>query len=239
MIPHTIHYCWFGGAPLPPDAERCVASWRRHFPGWEICRWDESVYDVRAVRYTADAYADGKYAFVSDYARFDIIHRHGGVYFDTDVEVIRPMDDIVERGAFMGMEDTLVAPGLGMGAEAGHPFFRRMLDYYATLDYADAHGNRLPGTVVAHTTEMLRREGFVCDGSRQTVAGITIYENDVFHPFDDITGRLRVTPATRSIHHYAKSWCDDAGRFRTRIARLAHRLIGLKASAFAKRIFRL
>ena len=106
MIPKTIHYCWFGGKPLPKSARKCIASWRKFFPDYVIKEWNESNFDVKMVPYTAEAYAAKKYAFVSDFARFWILHREGGVYFDTDVEVIRPMDDILERGAFLGMDSS-------------------------------------------------------------------------------------------------------------------------------------
>lgn len=239
MIPRVIHYCWFGGAPLPPSAERCIASWRRHFPGWEIRRWDESSYDVRITPYTAEAYDARKYAFVSDYARFDILHRHGGVYFDTDVEVIRPFDELLAQGAFMGMEGTLVNPGLGMGAPAGTPLLAELLDHYRGMHFIDSRGHQQQGTVVKHTTDVLLRHGYTPDGRRQSVADVTIYPEEYLNPFDDITGRLKVTPQTLSIHHYAKSWCDDAGPWRTRIARWSHRLIGVRMSGAIKHFLRL
>lgn len=238
-IPRVIHYCWFGGAPLPPDAERCIASWRRFFPGWEIKRWDESNYDVRAVPYTAQAHDMRKYAFVSDYARFDILYREGGMYLDTDVEVIRPFDDILERGAFMGMEGALVNPGLGMGTEAGNPLCGEMLARYAAMTFTDENGHRLPGTVVTYTTDMLLDHGYRTDGELQQVEGFTIYPPEYFCPLDDLTGRLHVTPETRSIHHYAKSWCDGASPWRTRLSRWGHRTVGFKLSARIKRFFKL
>lgn len=238
-IPRVIYYCWFGGKPLPPEGERCIASWRKYFPGWEIRRVDESNYNVRSVPYTAEAYDAGKYAFVSDYARFDLLHRHGGLYFDTDVEVIRPFDDIIAAGAFMGMEGTLVNPGLGIGAPAGHPLYADMLQRYAGMNFIDRQGRIIPGTVVTYTTDMLRCHGYCTDGRRQTVEGITIYPPEYFCPLDDITGRLTVTPRTHSIHRYAKTWCDGASPWRTRLSRIAHRWLGLSASARIKRIFKL
>ena len=95
MIPKVIHYCWFGGKPLPASAQKCIDSWKKFLPGYEIVRWDESNFDVRAIPYISEAYDAGKYAFVSDYARFWVLYNFGGLYFDTDVEVIRPMDDII------------------------------------------------------------------------------------------------------------------------------------------------
>ena len=123
MIPKVIHYCWFGRNPLPPFAVKCIESWKKFLPGYEIKEWNEDNFDVNIIPYTQEAYEARKYAFVSDYARFYILYHHGGIYFDTDVEVIKSIDDIIERGAFMGCENEAkpgatalaVAPGLGLG----------------------------------------------------------------------------------------------------------------------------
>lgn len=104
MIPKIIHYCWFGRGPLPELAQKCIASWKKYLPDYEIKEWNEDNFDVNIIPYTAEAYQAKKYAFVSDYARFWIMYHYGGIYFDTDVEVIRPMDDIVANGNFMGFE---------------------------------------------------------------------------------------------------------------------------------------
>ena len=185
MIPKIIHYCWFGRNPLPPLALECIASWRKFFPDYEIWQWGEDdnesgnenrlfdkkmAFDVNTIPYTTEAYAQKKYAFVSDYARFWILYKYGGIYFDTDVEVIKPMDDIISQGAFMGFEVDpdgenspdkyapryafAVNPGLGFGMEKEHPFLKRMLDKYAAMEY------KLPQfpwgkTIVAYTTEEL------------------------------------------------------------------------------------
>ncbi len=130
-IPKIIHYCWFGGNPLPQMAQRCIDSWKKYLPDYEIKQWDETNFDVNIIPYTRQAYEAKKYAFVSDYARFLILYQYGGLYFDTDVEVIKPLDDIVAKGPFMGCQDKYtprgdvyslhVAPGLGLGVYAGHP----------------------------------------------------------------------------------------------------------------------
>ena len=127
MIPKIIHYCWFGRNPLPESALKCIASWRKFFPDYEIVEWNEDNFDVNTIPYTAQAYAAKKYAFVSDYARLKILYDHGGLYFDTDVEVIKPFDDILAGGAFMGCELTAaqgcaVNPGLGLGVSAVRDF---------------------------------------------------------------------------------------------------------------------
>ena len=104
MIPKIIHYCWFGRNPLPESAIKCINSWKKFFPDYEIKEWNEDNFDVNIIPYTKEAYEAKKYAFVSDYARFWILYHHGGLYFDTDVEVIKAMDDIIELGPFMGVE---------------------------------------------------------------------------------------------------------------------------------------
>lgn len=231
FIPRTIHYCWFGGRPLPTSALRCIDSWKRNFPGYEIRRWDESNFNIDAIPYTREAAAAAKWAFVSDYARFLILYRHGGIYFDTDVEVIRPMDHILAAGAFMGFEKSHsgigVASGLGIAAPAGHPFYKKILDHYSSIPYLGADGKPLPGTVVAHVTHLFLEAGLVPEDRLQCVEGITVYPNEYFNPLDDATGRLRITPRTCSIHHYDKTWCDNYGPTRTRIMRLLHRTFGV------------
>ena len=109
MIPKKIHYCWFGRNPLPDSALRCIASWKKYLPDYEILEWNEDNFDVNSIQYIAQAYKVKKYAFVSDYARFKILYEHGGLYFDTDVEVIKPMEEIVSRGPFLGFEINPVA----------------------------------------------------------------------------------------------------------------------------------
>lgn len=135
MIPKKIHYCWFGRNPLPESALKCIASWRKYLPDYEIIEWNEDNFDVNSIPYTRQAYESKKYAFVSDYARFKILYEHGGLYFDTDVEVIRPMDDIIAKGPFMGFEinpcterpQGAVNPGLGLGAVAQMPIYLSLI----------------------------------------------------------------------------------------------------------------
>lgn len=231
MIPKTIHYCWFGGKELPRSAKKCIFSWRKFFPDYEIKLWNEENFDVNAIAYTREAYERKKYAFVSDYARFLVIYKHGGIYFDTDVEVIRPFDDIVEWGTFMGMEQLHgVAPGLGIGAEAGHGFYREILSHYEAMHFVDSSGQVYEGTVVKHTTELLQRHGLVLEDRIQEVAGINIYPNDYFNPLDDATGRIVITDNTRSIHHYSKTWIDNYSPLRNWLTRRLHRLVGVDNS---------
>lgn len=242
MIPKIIHYCWFGRNPLPEKALRCIESWRRHLPDYEIVEWNEDNFDVNSIPYTAEAYAAGKYAFVSDYARFRILYEHGGLYFDTDVEVIRSFDDIVARGPFMGFETDCtprlmgtVAPGLGLGAEAGHPIYKAFLDYYHNLRFLDKNGQPILTTIVIYTTEVLIRHGLENKPGIQTVDGISIYPAEFFNPFEWKTGLPRTTPMSHSIHWYAKTWMSSRQKVWQKIKYAANRLLGVRTITRIKR----
>lgn len=233
MIPKVIHYCWFGRKPLPESARKCIASWRQHFPDYEIKEWNEDNFDVYSIPYTKEAYEARKYAFVSDYARYSILYQQGGLYFDTDVEVIRSMDDIVAAGPYMGIEveatrdeAPLVNPGLGIGASAGMPFYKQVLDYYAHLHFLGADGLPNPVTVVMHTTKMLVAQGMKNENTHQVVAGIHIYPRDYFNPLNDNTGKLDISDCTRSIHWYSKTWLSSSYQIRNKLTRVIHRLFG-------------
>lgn len=235
MIPKTIHYCWFGRNPLPDSAVKCINSWRKFFPDYEIKEWNEDNFDVNSIPYTAEAYEARKYAFVSDYARFWILYHHGGVYFDTDVEVIKPMDDILEKGPFMGIEVEcgdrqhypMVAPGLGIAVEAGHIVYKKMIDYYSRVHFMGSNGMLDHETVVPRTTRVLVESGLQPSNDLQEIAGIWIYPKDFFNPLDSLTGRIHKTNNTRSIHWYMASW-QDGGSLRKSLSRLSHRLFGMR-----------
>ncbi len=249
MIPKVIHYCWFGRNPLPDSAVKCIESWRKFFPDYEIKEWNEDNFDVNIIPYTAEAYSVGKYAFVSDYARFWILYHYGGIYFDTDVEVIKPIDDIVANGPFMGVEVypckiipedligyPMVAPGLGIGAPVDMPFYRQLLDYYAGMHFLRDDGSIITGTVVAHTTRLLVREGLQKTGEMQHIAGMWIYPEDYFNPFDDLTGRLKITENTRSIHWYARTW-QKRHSYVQWLSRMVHRVVGNRIYRLRKFLF--
>ena len=249
MIPKIIHFCWFGGNPLPELAQKCIASWRKYLPDYEIWQWSERPlhenetlryenennlfdrvmeFDVEMIPYTAEAYRQKKYAFVSDYARFWILYHYGGLYFDTDVEIIRPMDDIIEKGAFMGFEldpdgensplkyapkyAFSVALGLGFGVERENRIMKRLLEFYKSLSFEIKELTPYTKTIVAYTTEVLQEFGLQNIKGIQEVCGITIYPSEYFAPINVVTGRLHVTENTRTIHRYMASWDEKKGK---------------------------
>lgn len=227
MIPKVIHYCWFGGKPLPPDAVKCIESWKKFFPDYEIKRWDESNFDVDIIKYTSEAYSIGKYAFVSDYARMWILYHHGGVYFDTDVEVIKPFDDILEKVGFMGFETPdYVNPGLGIALPAKSMVAEDIMMEFEGTQFLNPDGSFNPKGIVPITTSVLVKHGLKTNGETQKIDGITVYPIDWFNPFEDATGRLKKTGNTHSIHWYSKTWLPKQHPLRVKIARMVHRLLG-------------
>ena len=225
MIPKIIHYCWFGGKPLPKLAERCIESWKRFLPDYEIKRWDESNFEVNIIPYTSKAYALKKYAFVSDYARFWILNKYGGLYFDTDVELIKPIDDIIKNGPFMGCETGLfsspckvkVNPGLGLGLTTGMEIISRLISHYDSLTFELPDGKSDPETIVTITTKILKDSGLKDCGDIQNIAGLFIYPSDYFCPISVADGKLRITPNTRSIHWYDQSWQSPIRKYGRRL----------------------
>ena len=240
MIPKIIHYCWFGGKPLPKSAEKCIASWRKFLPDYEIKEWNESNFDVNCTRYTAEAYQARKFAYVSDYARFWVLYRYGGLYFDVDVEIIRPIDDIIARGPFMGCEESYkegatpselgvapglglgVNPGLGLGVNPGLGLVKQLLDDYEAASFESENANRGAGiykTVVTYTTDLLVERGLKNTNEIQCVDGIYIYPKEYFNPLEHIN-QLHITENTRSIHWYDGTWQPQSVKLRRRLVRL-------------------
>lgn len=215
MITKTIHYCWFGKGEMPEKSKECIASWKKYCPDYEIKEWNESNFDLNCCDYVKEAYQTKKWAFVSDYARFEILYKYGGLYFDTDVEVIKPFDEIIGNGSFMGLQpgkrtgkgmEFEVNPGLGLGAEAGLPILKEILDYYHSMHFLTENGGQNLVTIVDHTTEILKKHGMKNTNEIQDVEGIRIYPSDYFCPLDFNTGELTITPNTHSIHHFVASW---------------------------------
>lgn len=243
-IPKKIHYCWFGRNPLPKSAVKCIQSWKKYFPDYEIIQWNEDNYDVNKIKYIREAYKAKKYAFVSDYARFDILYHEGGVYFDTDVEVIKSFDDILEKGPFMGceidgsfsLEDEMinnainlggtVNPGLGIAVNPGLGLYEEILNYYASQNFLNEDGTINQETVVTKTTKILREQGMKNVKEIQKIGGITIYPKEYFNPMNNNTGVIDITENTHSIHWYSMSWISPGTRMRSRITRVFHRLFG-------------
>jgi len=227
MIPKIIHYCWFGGNPLPELAVKCISSWKKYFPDYEIKEWNETNYDVHKIPYIDEAYNAKKYAFVSDYARFDILYQYGGIYFDTDVEVIKSFDDILKKSGFMGLESTgSVATGLGIGCNAGLGIVYQILEFYESLRFIHPDGSYNTKTVVEYVTAILNKHGLVNENTIQPFDGFTVYPTEYFCPMSFMTGKLTITENTHSIHHFDGSWKTEKEKSYYNIKQIIYNTFG-------------
>ena len=225
----TLHYFWFGGREKGPVIEKCIASWKKFLPDWNIKEWNETDFDVNSCRYSKEAYEAKKYAFVSDYARFKILYEQGGLYLDTDVEIIKPLDDILKYDAFVGYETkSILNPGLGLWfSKPGNPVLKETLDVYEKLSFIMPDGSFNQKTICMYFSEILEPYGLGEDnGEIKTVNGITVLPKDFLNPFNDLTGVLKKTDRTVAIHWYAKSWMSAPKKLRNKLTRLLHRLSG-------------
>ena len=226
MIPKKIHYCWFGRGQKPAMAEKCIASWRKFCPDYEIIEWNEDNFDLNSNGYARYCYDNKKWAFLSDYVRLAVVRAQGGIYFDTDVELVKPLDGLLDFGAFFGFEvDTAVNTGQGFGAEAGHPTVAAMAEEYLRL-LPDTEGAYPLTPCPALNTAALLPFGLRLDGTRQSVAGAEILPVEYLNPYDEPTGRLHKTKNTISIHWYSKSWISPGLRLRSKLTKPFHRLLG-------------
>lgn len=211
MIPKIIHYCWFGGAPLSRETEKYMDTWRACCPGYEIRRWDESSFDVNCCAYTSEAYAAKKWAFLTDYVRLWALEQYGGIYMDTDVELLKPLDEFLTEPAFCGFEREEQLSTALIGSEPHGRWVQMLLE-----DYKDRHFLRPDGTpdettnvqVISAATR--DRCGIVMNGQAQKAEGlISVYPRDWFSPMTFYTGQGRPTENTRAIHHFVASWHDE------------------------------
>ena len=235
MIPKKIHYCWFGRGEKLKLAQKCIASWKKFCPDYEIIEWNEDNYDMNENAYVRYCYENRKWAFLSDYVRLAVVCREGGIYFDTDVEVIAPIDALLAHEAFYAFEnDSYVATGLGFGAEAHHVTIEKMLAEYAAFAPKSGEPFAFTGCPTLNTRALLPL-GLKLNGEYQTVAQAVILPHDYMNPYEDATGRLNKTENTISIHWYSKSALSRAAILRSKITRVFHRLFGVNCFDFLKK----
>lgn len=235
MIPKVIHYCWFGKGEKPKLAKKCIASWKKYCPDYEIIEWNENNFDINCCPYVKEAYESRRFAFVTDYVRLYIMFTQGGIYMDTDVEVTRNLDEFLVHKAFSGFESETQIPTGIMAGEKGFPLFENLLPYYDGRHFLDKNGNQDTTTNVITITAMLSERGFIPNGKYQVVDGFALYPRDYFCPLDDSTGVMYDSKNTATIHWFNKSWVPQRLRVRSKITRFFHRLFGKDCFAFLKK----
>ena len=206
MIPKIIHYCWFGRGQKPELAVRCIESWKKFCPDYEIKEWNEDNFDLDMYPYAREAYDNRKFAFVTDIVRLYALLKEGGIYMDTDVEVLKPLDSLLQYEAVSGFEAEARIPTGLMACRDSHPLFQELLDDYNGLHFKREDGSLDLTTNVTRITNVCLRHGFVPNGKLQTVGGFTLLPQDYLCPKDSQTKEIHLTDNTLCIHHFDGSW---------------------------------
>ena len=226
-IPKVIHYCWFGHNQLPELAVKCIDSWKRTCPDYIIKEWNEDNFDINCCDYVREAYEAKKWAFVTDYVRLYVMVNEGGIYMDTDVEVISSLDKFLVHRAFSGFENETMIPTGIMACEKGFPLFREMLEDYNGRHFRQKNKYDMT-TNVETITNLCKKHGFVGNNKKQNIEGFVIYPKDVFCPKDYMTGDIVLTNQTVTIHHFASSWYNKIEKYILRKKGLIDRYKGFK-----------
>lgn len=207
MIPKIIHYCWFGHGPMPELALKCIDSWHKYMPDYEYKLWSEDNFDITCVPYVKEAYETGKYAFVTDYVRLYALYTEGGIYMDTDVEVLKPYDDLLSLSGFTGYEGSKFLPPVTgtMASEAGNSWVKEQLDAYRNIHFIKPDGSLDTTTNTTRISIIMKNNGFIQDGKKKVYKDMHIFPVDYFCP-RQTTGEILVTENTYCDHHFMGSW---------------------------------
>lgn len=239
MIPKIIHYCWFGNHKKPKLIRKCIASWEKLLPDWEIREWNEKTYDVTKNAYIKKAYEQKKWAFVVDYARFDILNQFGGVFLDTDVELLRPIPyKMLAYEAFSGFENPgRVNPGLVYGSIPGQRILQEIMSVYENKTFGEKVDGRMEN-IVDIVSGVLKKGGLNSNGEFQIVEQAAIFPFDYFCCFDHETQSFEISEHTISIHHYFASWSPWYRKLYFRTIKVAAAVLGKERYLALKRMIK-
>ena len=210
MIPKKIHYCWFGRGEMPELAVKCIDSWKKHLPDYEVKEWNEDNFDLDLYPYAREAYDNRKFAFVTDIVRLYALYTEGGIYMDTDVEVLRPLDEFLHHSAFSGFESSRDVPTGIMGAEKSSQWAKDNLDYYKGKHFLMKDGSFDMTTNVRSITNLMVLHGLKRKDMFQDFPKyVTFYPSEFFCPINITTKSLHLTKNSATIHHFAGSWVSS------------------------------
>lgn len=234
MIPKKIHYCWFGRGQKPELAVKCIESWKKYLPDYELKEWNEDNFDITQNQYVREAYENRKFAFVTDYVRLYAIYHEGGVYMDTDVEVVGSYDQFLHHHAFSGFETDGNVPTGMMAAEKDSVWAKELLDQYANRKFVQEDGSYDMTTNTSVITDYMLEKGLVLNNKYQDFPNLcTMYPADYFCPKDHRTGKIKCTKNTVCIHHFAGSWLKHSfwGDMKHKLKILSAKVVGDKLAS--------
>lgn len=235
MIPKKIHYCWFGRGPLSDLTLKCIESWKKFLPDYEIIQWNEDNFDVNSYSFAKEAYEAKKYAFVADVCRLEVLNKCGGIYLDTDMEVIRPITNVTDEIIF-GFEDVEFVNTAIIIAPKHHEFLIEILDIYKEIDFKENLKKLSDITIPKIVTKNLLKKGLILNNESQVVRkSIKIYSSEYFYPLNFFTGKLNITEKTLTIHHYDSSWMSSGQKT---VMKLKFFLISIFGTSIISKIIR-
>lgn len=208
-IPKIIHYCWFGESEKPELVKKCIESWKNFLPDYRIIEWNENNTDFTKSPFACEAYEKGKWAFVTDYTRLVALTKMGGIYLDTDVEVLKSFNDLLEYDAVVGFEEEKFIMTAVLLAKKNHPVFQEWLREYETMHFLQADNSIDTTTNVHYFSELLLKHGLIPNGMRQSLADIEVVPCDFFSPKNYYTEKIKLTDNSYTIHHFQRSWCEN------------------------------
>lgn len=209
MIPKIIHYIWFGGKPYSKKIAKCINSWQKYMPDYEFKLWNENTFDIdNSCKFVKEAYAQKKYAFVSDYVRVYALYKFGGIYLDTDIELIKPIDNaILNTGmCILGTDESGYLTALMISC-AKHPYFEELLNYYNSINFINKNGSLNMEVNNTYMQQILSNYGYKISNTLQRLSNnIHVYPDDYFHARSLTSGKLNITKNTYSIHWHTITW---------------------------------
>lgn len=227
MIPKIIHYCWFGGNPLPKEALDCISSWKKYLPDYEIKEWNEANFPFDDYVFAKEALEKRKFAHVSDVCRLHALRGEGGIYMDTDVEVLKTLDSFLHHCAFSGFENDDFVPTGIMGSEKNGVWVTDLIDYYHNKPFVNRDGSLETVSNTFIITKMMEKKGFKMTNQFQEIENyVAFYPNEYFCPKSYKTGSIDLTENSYCIHHFAKSWIPIRSKWRNNLKMKAMNMFG-------------
>lgn len=211
MIPKKIHYVWLGKGEKSELTKKCIDSWKKYLKDYEIIEWNEDNFDINSNTYLKEAYENKKYAFASDYIRLKVLYEYGGIYMDTDVEVLKTFNDFLNLNAFTCLESNgYITTGI-IGSKKKNKWIKDMLNEYTNLKFVKENGSfDLTTNVIRMSALTKEKYGLKSENIYQDLNDIVVYPNDYFSPKDWNTGKINITDNTHAIHHFSCSWYTKA-----------------------------
>lgn len=226
MIPKKIHYCWFGRGEKSKLYKECIESWKKYYPDFEIIEWNEDNFDINCNHYVKEAYDNKKYAFVSDFARLKILYEHGGIYFDTDVEVLKRIPDkILKTGYFAKEQSSEIQTGLGFAVHPKNKVVKYMMDDYKKIHFIKKGVMDIEPCPKRNTRSLLKR-GYIIDENNSFLEDVPIFEREYFCGYDIFNNHYIISDKTYTVHHYSGSWLSKNEQVKAKIRKKISKIIG-------------